>query len=474
MSLLTKVAHALQTVFTDQAEQAARDSGFCQRAAKLGGAVFTQAVVFGCLGKPWPTLNDFVQAAAAADADCLVSAKAFDQRFTPQAAECLRLVLAAAVRQVLAAETLPLPLLQRFTAVQIQDSTTIVLPACLEHLWQGCGGTANKNRAAVKFQVRLDLRSGQLTGPFPQAGRCPDSTSPLQDDDPPAGALRVADLGYWDLDVFGRLGRCGAFWLSRWKFGVALYEPQGQRLDLVAWLRQHNAPVVDVPVQIGKRERLAGRLVAVRVPAHVARKRQQRLQAQARKKGRQVSAEQLALCGWTLLLTNLPESLASAAEVVVLARCRWQIELLFKLWKSDAGLDKSRSAQPYRVLSELFGKMLGVVVQQWLLVAGCWSQSQRSLRQAASAVRQQALSLVSALRQQEQLRWVLEVTLRVLSASAPQHTSRKDPRTYQLLEQPSLFGASAPPAPPEAAAPAPADEPAAAPAPEDKPVARAA
>jgi hypothetical protein len=459
MNLLTQVAQAMQSVFLDKAEQAARDSGFTLRASKLGGAVFTQAVVFGCLSKPLPTLNDFVQAAAAASATCVVTPKAFDERFTPAAAECLRQTLAAAVTQVITAQALPLPLLHRFRGVEIQDSTTVVLPSCLEHLWRGCGGTSTTSRAAVKFQVRLDLLRGQLTGPFPQAGRCPDSTSPLQDDDPPAGTLRIADLGYWDLDVFGRLAGCGAFWLSRWKFGVLLYDQQDKKLALVEWLSKQAADVVDVPVQIGKKERVAGRLVALRVPPAVAQKRQQRLQAQARKKGRQVSAEQLQLCAWTLLVTNLPVALANAAEVVVLARCRWQIELLFKLWKSDAALDKSRSAQPYRVLSELYAKLIGVVVQHWLLVAGCWQQAARSLRQAAPAVRKQALGLVSALSQEAQLLVVLEVTVRVLAASASLHKSQKDPRTYQLLEQPSLFGAPAPSASPHAGPPPSEDAP---------------
>src|SRR5262245_61692147 len=142
MTLLTTVAQALQTVFTTQAEQAARDSGFCKRAAPLGGAVFAQAVTFACLGQPLPTLGHFCQAAACG---VTVQPQAFDQRFTPNAADYLRLTLENAVRPVIAAQPLATPLLARFRAVCIQDSTTVVLPDCLAELYKGNGGSSDHN-----------------------------------------------------------------------------------------------------------------------------------------------------------------------------------------------------------------------------------------------------------------------------------------------------------------------------------------
>lgn len=37
MNVLNTVAQAMQTVFTDQAEKAARDSGFCKRTRRWAG-----------------------------------------------------------------------------------------------------------------------------------------------------------------------------------------------------------------------------------------------------------------------------------------------------------------------------------------------------------------------------------------------------------------------------------------------------
>jgi hypothetical protein len=101
MSKITEVASALQTVLLGGADAAARDSGFRERQSKLGGAVFAQALVFGCLANPLPTLDDFAQAAAAAGRPA--TPQAFHGRFDAQAADFLRRVLADAVGQAIAA-----------------------------------------------------------------------------------------------------------------------------------------------------------------------------------------------------------------------------------------------------------------------------------------------------------------------------------------------------------------------------------
>jgi hypothetical protein len=65
---------------------------------------------------------------------------------------------------------------------------------------------------------------------------------------------------------------------------------------------------------------------------------------------------------WTILLTNVPHELLSIDEALVLARCRWQIELCWKLWKQVGKVDTWRSAKPYRILTEIYAKLLGCVI----------------------------------------------------------------------------------------------------------------
>jgi hypothetical protein len=194
------------------------------------------------------------------------------------------------------------------------------------------------------------------------------------------------------------------------------------------------APSLDLPLQLGLRHRLPARLVAVRVPSEVAAQRRQRMLKKARRRHRKIDPGRWALAEWTVYATNIPATLLTLAEVLVVARCRWQIELLFKLWKQEGHLDESRSAKPWRRLCEVYGKLLALVVQHWMLLVSCWSHADRSLLKASRTVRGHALHLAAILRQGGQLVCrVLEVIKRCLSRGCRINNRRKEPATYQLL-----------------------------------------
>ncbi len=146
----------------------------------------------------------------------------------------------------------------------------------------------------------------------------------------PAGALRIADLGYFALPQMVALTARNGFVLSRLNTQVAVFDPQGKRLDLLDMLEQAGT-TLDQPVLLGRKERLEARLLAVRVPQEVADQRRRRIRQEFRDKGKTPSARLLALAAWTLMVTTVPRAQLSITEALVLLRARWQIELLFKL-----------------------------------------------------------------------------------------------------------------------------------------------
>lgn len=439
MSSLAQVAAAMQTVLTEIAEETARSCGFVRRRRVLSGAAFVQGLVLGFLAHPTATLHQLTQTLAALGA--AVSPQALAQRFTPQAAALLEQVLAAAVGQVLAAPAGAAPLLARFTGVYLLDSTTVALPDALAAEWPGCGGrTTAGTQAAVKLQVRLDLVGGGLDGPTPTPGRAQDKTSPWQEAPLPPEALRLTDLGFWSLDRLRQIGEQGAFWLTRLQARVGVYDAAGDRLDLPTWLAARGPAPVDAAVTLGAKERLPARLLAARVPQPVAEERRRKLRAAAQREGKTPSAARLALADWTLFVTNAPAERLSVAEALVLGRARWQIELLFKLWKRDGRLDESRSAEPQRVLCELYAKLLALVIQHWVLLVGCWAYPDRSLVQAAQTVRAHALCLVRALPRTDRLLDELAAIRRCLTAGCRLNTRKTTPSTAQLLRDPALGG----------------------------------
>ena len=121
-------------------------------------------------------------------------------------------------------------------------------------------------------------------------------------------------------------------------------------------------------------------------------------------------------------------------------RARWQIELLFKLWKSHGHIDESRSGKPWRVLCEVYAKLLAMVVQHWLLLTGCWAYPDRSLVKAAQTVRHHAMHLASALACPVALGTAITVIHCCLAAGCRLNRRKKKPNTYQLLLDPTLGG----------------------------------
>jgi hypothetical protein len=299
---------------------------------------------------------------------------------------------------VLAAQPRAIPLLQRFPGgVWVQDSTTISLPGALATVWPGCGSSAGPT-AALKLQVRHDLLHGTLDGPLLQPGRAQDRTSPHQTTPLPPEALRLADLGFFCLAELRRRSAEGSFWLTRLQAGTVVFTADGRRWALLDLLTHRDQVTLDEPVALGVDERLPARLLAVRVPQEVADQRRRRLRAEARKKGQTVSRERLALCGWTVLVTNVPPARLTLREALVLARARWQIELLFKLWKSHNQIDEWRSQNPWRILCEVYAKLIGVVVQHWLELVGGWHYPDHSLTKAAQTIQEHIAALTAAFR----------------------------------------------------------------------------
>jgi hypothetical protein len=431
MTTIPQLVEVLQELLTSVADRIARETGFVRRESKLGGAEFSQTLVFGWLANPDATLNELVQAAATLGV--IITEQGLDNRFTATAAECLRRILETAVGMVVSARPVVVPILQRFNGVFIQDSTTITLPEVLADLWRGCGNASGTGQAALKVQVQFDYSSGTLSQIVLQDGRASDRNAPIQSAALPAGALRLADLGYFSLPVLATLSEQDVYWLTRPQAGTAIYDPSGKRLDLLALLHPKDITTVDQAILVGSEQRLPCRLLAVRVPQAVADKRRQQLHTEARHKGQTVSDKRLALADWTIFITNTPCDKLSLHEALTLAHCRWQIELLFKLWKSHGHIDTSRSDKPWRVLCEVYAKLLAMIVQHWLFLVSCWSYPDRSLFKAAQTVRGHALHLAAHLGNAVQLAEVITIIQNCLAVGCRINKRRTSPHTYQLL-----------------------------------------
>lgn len=435
MTNIPRLSRAMQHALSQIPNTLARRCGFIQRQRKFTGALFVQTLVFGWLANTEASLEDLAQTAATLGLE--VSAQAIDERFTEKAAVLLEGVLAQAVGRLLEGSAVSMSLLKRFEGVYLLDASVIGLPPTLAGRWPGLGGnTPEAGKAALKIEVMFDLVRGRLFGPLLLPGRRHDQRGQLPQQDLPQGALRLADLGYFSLDRLADLDHKGSFWVSRLKLGTRLYDQHGQAFDVLDRLEQAEKAGqqdLEARVQMGKRHRLEARLLAQRVSEEVAAERRRRLRRAAQKRGQTPSKRSLSLCAWTILVTNVPLAMLSFEEAMALHRARWQVELLFKLWKHYGGLDKSRSAQPWRVLCEVYAKLLAMLVQHWVLVVGLWSKADKSLVKASKTLKGHALHLAAHMKASWSLCQALEVVVRCLHYGCRMNSRARHPNTYQRL-----------------------------------------
>ncbi len=374
-----------------------------------------------------------------------MSDSAVPNRFNESCARFLHAVLEEMTNVVVEADReVPLELVRRFEAVVLEDSSTVALPNELVKCWQGCGGAPGEGDAAVKLHVRWDLKRGGLRGPKLTHGRVSDRLSPFKEEPLPAGSWYIADLGYVDWGCVAARRAAGSYTLTRAQARTMYWTAQGKPLKLDALLPQRVGQSRELWVRVAEKHRHLMRLLILRVPEEVAERRRTDLEADVRRRGQPVRQSAWKLAAWTILLTDVPENLLSLQEALVFLRERWQMEMLYKLWKQYGQIDEWRTAHPWRVLCELYARLIGLLLQHWFIVLFAWQNEQRSLVKLAQVVRDGAGSLLEALAGHRSLHSALQSIQRRMRSGCHMNKRKKHPNAAQLLQRGSTNWALSP------------------------------
>lgn len=183
------------------------------------------------------------------------------------------------------------------------------------------------------------------------------------------GQLAVVDRGYSNAIGVVHVVDHGADVLVRLnRSAMPLLDREDESLDVEAFLRRiREEQVVEknvrVRVWIGGHLRIVdGRLIATRLPADKAEEARARVRSEH---GADVSDEMLEMAAYIALFTTVPKSRLSAQRCLEAYRLRWQIELLFKRWKSLCHFDRLPNERADTIVSWLCAKIvLGLIVDR--------------------------------------------------------------------------------------------------------------
>lgn len=431
MSDYQALALAFRTFFEQTAETTARQTKFVLRRSKLTGAVFVQTLVLGWSEQPEASLNDLAEMAA--DLGVAITAQGLDERINSAAVTLFETLCQESLRWFQQRVPLDIAVLRQFTAVEILDSSCIALPATLKETYPGSGGDGPA--ACLKVQLLLNFLTGDLEQIVFQTGCEPDQAYEADLALLRPGVLRLSDLGYFKLDRLKAIADRQAYFLTRLDLQTTVRDAAtAESFDLLAWLQSEQAVLRERQCLVGASQRLPCRLIAVRLPQEMVDRRRQRARADARRKGRTVSDRHLALLAWNVFISNVPATMLSAQQVAQLYPVRWQVELVFKLWKSEFALDRVAGCRRERVLCELYAKLIAAVLLCFLTAPHRLTlEAELSLIKAAHIMRRHVTRLAQRLAAGD-LPGVLRQLSQRLQRFAGKTKRRKTPSTLRQLE----------------------------------------
>ena len=428
-----KMRELLETIAAEEGKK----SQFVQRESKMTASCFSQTMILGSLEAGDKTLTEYAQISA--DLGVEISASGLNQRLNEAGVELLKSILGKSI-QLGQKELVATELLQRFSSVQILDSSYLALPKSLAGQYPGLGGSG---AAGMKIWLNYDYLSGRIRALSLSTGREPDQKSRLHIEQAEAGSLHLFDLGFFKQEVLAELSQKEAYFISRYQVQTALYwQPEAQeRLDLALYLCQSKADQLSLTLFLGEKAHVPVRLVAQRLPKKVAAARRRKAKAKAKKDGRRqpLTTRTLQLLDWLIFITNVPQDWLSVEQILLIYRLRWQIELIFKFWKSRAKLDQIGPYRLERVLCQCYARLIALVLFHFLVAPTFAAHKQLSLPKAFSLLQHHVSRLLLAIANAwHDLAPIWQRFDRDLHRLAMKDKRKKSPSTYQLLVEAGL------------------------------------
>lgn len=344
----------------------ARETNFVERESKLTGHLFLSVFTFGMSLYGTPSLNQLIGLLHRAMPLLDISRQALHERINDEAVAFFEKMLSLAI-------TVELPkrlsqemasLCPRFKKILIFDSTSFQLPEDLAPYFRGSGGAGSN--AAVKILFGYDFKSYQFfylleDGVAHDQLRDSGFLHHLE-----AGDLEISDLGFFNIDAFADMDDKGAFYLSRLRTDVNLYQftiAGLKEFDLVRFVKQLQVQETELEVFLKKGKRFTQtRLIIERVPDDVKAQRLRKRNRYNRKKGHQTRKWIKILAGFNLYITNAPATHIPRQQIRSLYGVRWQIELIFKNWKSNFKLAQVTGKRPERIKCMIYAKLLFIFI----------------------------------------------------------------------------------------------------------------
>jgi hypothetical protein len=343
----------------------ARRNGFLQRKAKLKPEEFIDMLMFSWFDHSQLSLQECCNDIAQQHGKSL-SKVGLHKRFNPKSLNFLKAVLAEQIASKMNL-SVSADKWQPFSAVKISDSCKFSLPEQYKEDYPSYKSFGNVS-SLMNIQYAFDLKDGDWENlEFTKATENDQSHSNKTVDRIKKDELHIRDLGFVTMTYLTKIVKEEAFFLNRlhpqWK---PIECSTGKRVNwgtLYQKMQDSRDSHFETMVTIGKdKEAFDCRLIAVPVPQQVWQERIRIGQQRMKSMGSELSDEYKSRCRFSIFITNTKRAVLETEDIIQLYRLRWQIELVFKSWKSLLEVHKVKAVKKDRLECQLIAKFIWILL----------------------------------------------------------------------------------------------------------------
>lgn len=294
--------------------------------------------------------------------------QSLDERYNTHAVTFLKRCFEKVLSQWFVKEK-PQGLTTTFNRILLRDSSTWQLPTSLSNFYPS--KDASKTGASIKIDYCVNYLDGKVEQLVLESGRVPDAKintqhQPLYQ----ANDLIVNDLAYWNYQSFKEYSQVGAYFVSRLKANASLFDPHtNEPISLVTLLPKDDS-IVSIECYLAHpkthKNSIAVRVCIEKVPETISQQRLEKLQKTAKCQQWELSELRVELCAYNLFITNANQEQLPSELIRLFYGIRWQIELVFKIWKSIFEIDQVKPMSIFRFECMLYGRLILILINNQL------------------------------------------------------------------------------------------------------------
>lgn len=384
---INRIIDTILEVFDErEIEKIAYKVGVCHRRGKVSPLTFLAVCIFHSEDLLNNSLNSICNTLKI-EYNIDISETGLNYRFTESAVKFLQYILDRLIK-------IKLPKNRfkdcYFKKIRIADSTIIKLPVAFHDDYPGSGPKSGKDLekqfSAIKIQHEFDMLTGDILDIKIEEGTRNDAlyldyiTPNVQ-----LGDLCLRDLGYHKISDLQRINTLGGFFISKIKLTSAIYTKdfkinsvtgelvqcrlEKERRVYLEQLFEHLKPGDTLSIDnvlFGNKEKFPCRLIIYKLNDDCKGVKEKNIIYNLKKKRLKNSIYAEKFLDIVTYVTNIPEDLAKAEHIYDFYSLRWQIEILFKCWKSIFNIDSNKNMKIERFRCGLLGTLISIALSNFI------------------------------------------------------------------------------------------------------------